>query len=202
MNAQRKRALYTVVLVVVAVWSVARLTVNVREGRSEAVTIWIALLVVAAIVVVTLSVVTRRAGACAANAARNRPGAVVVPGFTTVEMTDIARHQGASARGWMPMGGSPVAVVVTPTELEVWGRKDAGPRWVVQRTTGGVTSNKAVFGNREVDAVWAHDGLAALVLVPAYRPLRAVAGWASADVDRAVGELTGTAADSLGVDRS
>jgi hypothetical protein len=194
-NAQNKRVLFVVVLVAFATWSVLRLARDLQQGRSEAATIWIALLVVLAIVGVTLMVVVRRAAACAANAARYRPGAVVVPGFTTAEMTDIARHQGASARGWMPMGGSPVAVVVTPTELEVWGRKDTGPRWVVQRTPGGVTSNKAVYGSREVDAVWAHDGLAAAVLVPAYRPLRATAGAVGTDVERAVAELTGATTD-------
>ncbi|WP_141538608.1 hypothetical protein [Isoptericola jiangsuensis] len=193
MNASSKRTLYVVVLVVIALWSAVRLTVDLRAGRSDAATLWIALLVVLVIVAVTLAVVTRRVAACAANAARFRPGAVVVPGFTTAEMPDIARHQGASGRGWLPMGGSPLAVVVTPTELEVWGRKDTGPRWVVQRTAGGVTANGAVYGNREVPAVWAHDGLAAVVLVPAYRPLRAAAGMVAGDVDRAVAELSGAA---------
>ncbi|WP_402462061.1 hypothetical protein [Isoptericola aurantiacus] len=192
MNARSKRTLYVGLLVVIGLWSALRLTVDLASGRSEAATLWGALLAVLAIVALALLAATRRVAGCAANAARYRPGAVVVPGFTTAEMPDIARHQGASGRGWLPMGGSPVAVVVMPTELEVWGRKDTSPRWVVQRTPDGVTTNGAVYGNREVPAVWAHDGLAAVVLVPAYRPLRATAGMVGEDVDRAAAELSGT----------
>ncbi|MCK0118035.1 hypothetical protein MWU57_13430 [Isoptericola sp. S6320L] len=193
MNARNKRVTYVTVLLVIAVVSALRLVLDLRSGDTEAATVWIALLVVLAIVAVTLLVVVRRVTACARHAARHRPGSVVVPGFTTAEMPDIARHQGATARGWMTMGGSPVAVVVTPTELEVWGRRDDAPRWVVQRTPDGVTDGPAVYGGREVPAVWAHDGLAAVVFVPAYRPLRATAGTVGTDISRAVAELSGTA---------
>ncbi|WP_407319032.1 hypothetical protein UQW22_01280 [Isoptericola halotolerans] len=191
MNARNKRVLYVTALVVIAVVSLLRLALDLRDGATDAAAIWVALLVVLVIVGAVLGTLRHRVAGCAAHAARRRPGMVVVPGFTTAEMPDVARHQGASARGWLAMGGSPVAVVVTPTELEVWARREEGPRWVVQRTPDGVTDGPAVFGGREVPAVWAHDGLTAVVLVPAYRPLRAAAGTVGADVARAVAELRG-----------
>ncbi|GAA1975289.1 hypothetical protein GCM10009718_09200 [Isoptericola halotolerans] len=193
MNVRNMRTVFLAAMVTLAAVSGLRLVADVRAGDTDAAAIWIGLLLVVVILAVVFATMSRRVVSCAARAARHRPGMVVVPGFTTAEMRDIARHQGASARGWLAMGGSPVAVVVTPTELEVWGRLDDGPRWVVQRTPDGVTDGPAVYGGREVPAVWAHDGLTAVVLVPAYRPLPAMVGRVGADVDRAVAELSGTA---------
>jgi len=179
----------TAALVAVAALLMLSLLLDLTGGGAEATTLGVTLLVAVVVVVAVLRGARRRVVACARNAARHRPGAVVVPGVTTAEMPAIARHQGSSARGWSSAGGSAVAVVVTPTGLEVWGRRDTAPRWVVQRTRDGVTSNTAAFGGREVPAVWAHDGLAAVVFVPAYRPLRASAGMVGDDVGRALADL-------------
>ncbi|WP_166852934.1 hypothetical protein [Isoptericola sp. BMS4] len=197
MNTKNKRIAYTVALVVLFVVSVLRLVRTIQDGDSDAAVIWIALLIVLAIVVIVLAVVSRRARSCAQNAASHRPGAVVVPGFTTAEMTEIAAELGASRKGWLPMGGNPVAVVAVPAAFEIWGRKDAEPRWAVQRGPETVTAGRAVYGNRETAAVWLRDGVAAAAFVPAYRPLRATGGMVGADVDRAVAELTGVAGPTV-----
>ncbi|MGF0115712.1 hypothetical protein ACQFYA_05190 [Promicromonospora sp. Marseille-Q5078] len=193
MSTRTKRVAYTAVLVLVLVLvvSVLRLVRTLGDGDSDAAAIWIALLVVLAIVVVTLALVSRRAAGCAANAGRRRPGMLVVPGFTTAEMPEIAASLGASRQGWMPMGGSPVAVVATPEAFEVWGRKDTRPRWSVRRGADVAAAGRAVYGIREAAAVWLRDSRATAVFVPAYRPLRATGGAVGADVERAVAELSG-----------
>ncbi|MFV2145624.1 hypothetical protein [Isoptericola sp. G70] len=193
MSAKNKRIAYTVALVVIGVVSILRLVRTLQDGDPDAAAIWIALLVVMAIVVITVAVVTRRARSCAENAASRRPGAVVVPGFTTAEMTEIAASLGASRKGWLPMGGSAVAVVAAPDAFEIWGRKDTGPRWTVRRGPEAVAAGRAVYGNRDAAAVWLRDGTAAAAFVPAYRPLRAAGGMAGPDVERAVADLTGVA---------
>ena len=191
MNTKNKRIAFTVALVVIGVVSVLRLVRTIQEGDSDAATIWVALLIVLAIVVITLAVVIGRARSCAENAASHRPGAVVVPGFTTAEMPELAASLGASRKGWLPMGGSPVAVVAAPEAFEVWGRRDTGPRWTVRRGPEAVAAGRAVYGNREAAAVWLRDGTAAAAFVPAYRPLRAAGGMVGQDVERAVAELSG-----------
>ncbi|MCK9792657.1 hypothetical protein M1843_02725 [Isoptericola sp. 4D.3] len=191
MSPRNKRVVFTAVLVLFLVVSVLRLVRTLRAGDTDAAVVWVALLVVLLVVVVTLAVVSRRAASCAVNAARHRPGMLVVPGFTTAEMPEIAASLGASRRGWMPMGGSPVAVVATPEAYEVWGRKDTRPRWSVRRGPDAVAAGRAVYGNRETGAVWLRDARATAAFVPAYRPLRASAGAAGDDVARAVAELGG-----------
>ncbi|CAM3478880.1 hypothetical protein [Isoptericola cucumis] len=191
MTTGNKRLAYVGVLVVIGLVSVLRLVRALGDGDSDAAALWIALLVVAAVVVVTLAVVSGRASACAANAARHRPGMPVVPGFTTAAMPEIASGLGVSRKGWMPMGGSPVAVVAAPGEYEIWGRKDSAPRWTVRRGPGAVSAGRALYGNRHAPAVLLRDEASGAEFVPAYRPLRATGGLVGEDVDRAVAELTG-----------
>ncbi|QAY64363.1 hypothetical protein ET495_15395 [Xylanimonas allomyrinae] len=151
----------------------------------------IAVTVLVALCALLLALVVRRVRACAENAARHRPGAVVVPGYTTAEMCDLAAVAGASTHGWLSMGGSPVAVVVTADGFEVWGRADDAPRWVVRREPGAVAIGSGVYGSRIRRAVRLDDGTLGAVFVPAFRPLRATGGMVGDDVERAVAVLSG-----------
>lgn len=189
MNARSRRTLFVAVLVLFFVISVARLAITIRRDGVEDASLWIALLVVAMIVVVTLAVVVRRAGAVAAHVARLRPGAVVVPAFTTSETLDEARGAGAGARGIAPMGGSPAALAVADGRVEVWVRREPSPRWAVRRVPGGVEESRAVYGSRQTAALRVSDGAGSVTVVPAYRPLRATGGMVGDDVARAVQEI-------------
>ncbi len=189
MDARSRRTVFVAVLVLFAVVSVVRLAIRIRRDGVEDAAIWIALLVVALVVVVTLGVVVRRAGAVAAHAARQRPGARVIPAFTTAQTVDQARSLGASARGWMPVGGSPVALAVLDDRVEVWARREDQPRWAVRRVPGAAGEARAVYGSRETRALHVSDGVAEVTVVPAYRPLRATGGMAGDDVARAVAEI-------------
>lgn len=189
MDARSRRALFVAVLALFATISVARLVVTLRRGAIEYAAIWVALLVVVLAVVVTLGVVVRRAGAVAAHAARQRPGARVIPAFTTAQTVDQARALGASARGWMAVGGSPVALAITGDRVEVWARQEDRPRWAVRRLPGAAGEARAVYGSRKARALHVSDGVAAVTVVPAYRPLRAAGGLVGDDVARAVSEI-------------
>ncbi|MFI2103645.1 hypothetical protein ACH436_10145 [Isoptericola sp. NPDC019693] len=190
MNARSRRWLYTAVLVLFFALSAVRLARTIQRDGVEDATLWIALLVVALVVVVTLAVVVRRAGAVAGHVARQRPGAVVVPAFTTSETLDEARAAGASTRGIAPMGGSPAALAVVGDRVEVWVRREPGPRWAVRRAPGGTTQVGAVYGTRETPALRVADGGATVTVVPAYHPLRAAGGLARDDVAHAVREVS------------
>ena len=191
MDARSRRWVFLAVLVLFFGVSAARLVTTVRRDGVEGATLWIALLVVALVVVVTLAVVVRRAGAVAAHVARLRPGAVVVPGFTTSETLDEARAAGADTRGIAGVGGSPAALAVVGDRVEVWVRREQEPRWTVRRVPGGVSPVDAVYGSRGTAGVRVADGGAAVTVVPAYRPLRATGGLAGDDVARAVREMSG-----------
>jgi hypothetical protein len=191
MDARSRRTLFVVVLTLFFALSVVRLVVTLRRDGIEGATVWIALLVVGLVVVVTLGAVLRRAGAVAAHAARQRPGARVIPAFTTAQTVDEARAVGASTRGWMPVGGSPLALVVLDDRVEVWARQEDRPRWAVRRLPGAAGEARAIYGSRETRALQVSDGLAAVTVVPAYRPLRATGGTAGADIARAVAEIAG-----------
>ncbi|GAB3104663.1 hypothetical protein [Isoptericola nanjingensis] len=190
MDARSRRWWFTAVLVLFFVLSAVRLALTIRRDGVEDATLWIALLVVALIVVVTLAVVVRRAGAVADHVARRRPGAVVVPAFTTSETLDEARTAGAPTRGIAPVGGSPAALAVVGDRVEVWVRREAGPRWAVRRVPGGTTQVEAAYGTRETPALRVADDGATVTVVPAYHPLRATGGLAGGDVARAVHEVS------------
>ncbi|MCL1869460.1 MAG: hypothetical protein FWF90_03480 [Promicromonosporaceae bacterium] len=175
---------------VVLLVAAARLWATHRSGDASGTTTTVSILAVLLVIVATLAWAVRAAGRCARNAARHRPGALVVPGFTTAEMPRLADAAGARAKGWLTTGGSPVAIVAVPGGFEVWGPRDAAPRWTVRAVPGGVAVREAVFGSRRAPAVWLSDGAAQAALMPAYRPLRATGGRVGADVQRAVDELT------------
>jgi len=52
-----------------------------------------------------------------------------------------------------------------------------------------VRAASGTYGTRDVRAVLLSDGSAGVTVVPAYRPLRAMGGGATDDVDRALVEL-------------
>ena len=189
MNARSRRTLFVAVLVLFFVVSVARLVITIRRDGVEDATLWIALLVVALVVVVTLAVVVRRAGAVAAHVARRRPGARVIPVFTTAETLDEARAAGADEKGIAAVGGSPAALAVTDGHVEVWVRREASPRWTLRRVAGGAGEARAVYGTRETAALRVADGAASATVLPAYRPLRATGGMVAGDVARAAQEI-------------
>ena len=190
MDSRSRRRWFVTALALFLAISVVRLAITVSRDGIEGATIWIALLVVVVIVGVTLAVVVRRAGAVRDHVARLRPGAVVVPAFTTADTLDEARAAGARTKGISGMGGNPVALAVGNGAVEVWvGREDA-PRWVVRRVPDGVAQARAVYGSRESGAVRVSDRATSVTVVPAYRPLRAAGGAAGADLARAVQELT------------
>ncbi|MGC5167665.1 hypothetical protein [Luteimicrobium sp. DT211] len=196
--AEGRRRGYLWVLVAVAVVGVLRLAVQVGRDGSDAAVWVIAVLVVALVVVVTVAVVLRRIGALARRVARRRPGAAVVPASAAAEMADVALALGASRRGISGQGGSVVAVAVLPDRLEVWVGKDDEPRWSVPRVqVASVHVASAVFGARHRDAVQVtvRSGAVVLAVVPAYRPMRSMAGSASRqDLERAVREISGAPA--------
>lgn len=184
-----RKTLYWAVLVLFLVLSIGRLAIHLSRDDYEGATVWIALLIVLAICVVTVIVVLGRARGLAAHVEKRRPGARVVPAFSTAETVDQARAAGASARKMMPMGGSPVALAVVGDVIEVWVGRETGPRWAVRRTPGGVRAASGTYGTRDVRAVLLSDGNTGVTVVPAYRPLRAMGGGATDDVDRALMEL-------------
>jgi hypothetical protein len=189
MDDRSRRRAYLGVLVAFFVVSVARLVITIRRDGIEAAVLWIALLVVALVVVVTLAVVVGRSGAVAAHVARLRPGALVVPVFTTAETREQAAAAGAATTGIAALGGSPAALAVTDGRVEVWVRREEAPRWAVRRVPGGVDETRAVYGSRETPALRVSDGVAAVTVLPAYRPLRATGGMVADDVARAVRQV-------------
>ncbi|MCA5892721.1 hypothetical protein LEP48_05055 [Isoptericola sp. NEAU-Y5] len=191
MNAGARRTLFTTVLVLFFVVSVARLVVMTRRDGLESATVWIAVLVVALIIVVTLAVIVRRARSVAAHVARRRPGVPVIPVFTTGETRDEAQAAGAPVRGIAATGGSPAALALVPGEVELWVRREDAPRWSVRRVHGGAQEARAVYGSRGTAALRVSDGATSVTVVPAYRPLRATGGAVGDDVARAVREVAG-----------
>ncbi|MFC8597925.1 MULTISPECIES: hypothetical protein [unclassified Isoptericola] len=190
MDSRSRRRWFVTALVLFLALSAGRLALTVSRDGVEGATVWIALLVVAIVVVVTLAVLVRRAEAVRAHVTRLRPGAVVVPAFTTGETLDEARRAGARTHGIAGTGGSPAALAVADGAVEVWVGREEAPRWVVRRVPGGVTEARADYGSRAAGAVRVSDGAAAVTVVPAYRPLRAAGGAAREDLARAVQELT------------
>ncbi|MDR7382639.1 hypothetical protein [Promicromonospora iranensis] len=192
MNANARKKLWIGVLVLFALASVVRLVLTVqRDGLGDS-TLWIALVIVLLICGVTVAVVLARAGGVAANARQNRPDVGVVPVYSTAEAADEAAAYAGSGRGLMGMGGSPMALVVTGAQIEVWvGRRADAPTWTLRRPVDAAVV-QAVYGSRSVDALRLSDGTASVTVVPAYSPLRAMGGSSQEDLRRAVAEVGAT----------
>ncbi|MFD2797417.1 hypothetical protein ACFS27_27940 [Promicromonospora vindobonensis] len=189
MSANARKKLWIGALIVFALVSVVRLVLTVqRDGLGDA-TLWIALVVVLAICGVTVAVMLGRSAGVASNARQNRPDVVVVPVYSTAEAADEAATYAHPRPGLMAMGGSPMALVVTGTEIEVWaGRRSTAPSWTLRRSADAAVV-QAVYGTRSVDALSLSDGSASVTVVPAYSPLRAMGGSSKEDLRRAVAEV-------------
>jgi hypothetical protein len=189
MSANARKKLWIGALIVFALVSVVRLVLTVqRDGLGDA-TLWIALVIVLVICGITVTVMLGRSAGVAANARQNRPDVVVIPVYSTAEAADQAAAFGNPAPGLMGMGGSPMALVVTRAEIEVWaGRRSTAPSWTVRRPAD-ATVAQAVYGTRSVDALSLSDGSTAVTVVPAYSPLRAMGGSSKEDLRRAVAEV-------------
>lgn len=191
MDARARKILFVVALAAFAVFCMYRLARMIQLDRVESATVWVAVLLLLAICVVTVAVVLGRVRGLAAHVGRQRTGATVVPAFTTAETLDEARAAGASSRGWLPVGGSPISLAVLPDRVEVWARKDDAPRWTIRRTPDAAHTASGTYGSRTVEALRVSDGISAVTVVPAYRPLRAAGGLATDDVARAVKAVQG-----------
>lgn len=126
----------------------------------------------------------------AAQVARLRPGAVVIPGYTTAETRVEARLLGAPERGWNQMGGTPVAIAALPDRFEVWARGEDRPRWVVlRRPEFAPMAVRGSIGVRRPPSLRLVDGRAQVTLAPAYAALRGTVVGSRADLARALAEL-------------
>lgn len=189
MSANARKKLWIGVLIAFALVSVVRLVLTVqRDGLGDS-TLWIALVIVLLICGVTVAVLLGRAAGVAANARQNRPDVVVIPVYSTGEAADQAATYARRAPGLMGTGGSPMALVVTGTAVEVWaGRRSTAPSWTLRRPANAAVV-KAVYGTRSVDALSLSDGAASVTVVPAYSPLRAMGGSSKEDLRRALAEV-------------
>lgn len=190
MSANGRKKLWISVLILFALVSAVRLVVTVqRDGIGDS-TLWIALLVVLVICGITVAVVVSRSSRVAANARRGRPDVVVVPAYSTAETSEEAAAHANVVPGLMGMGGSPMALVVLPDEVEVWaGGRGTAPSWTVRRPAD-ARVGRAVYGTRTIDALHVSDGRTSVTVVPAYSPLRAMGGSGKEDLRRAVAEIS------------
>lgn len=162
-----------------------------RRGTTSG-TILLAVAIVAALIVVITFVLQRRLCSVVDNARAHRPDAVVIPAYTTGEMIDLGLSVGASVQGWMAQGGNPIAVAVSPEQIEVWSGREAEPRWVVLRTAiQEIDLFTGVYGARGIDVVGVRAAAGGLLFVPAYQPLRNMGGSDVRGLQRAMTELGG-----------
>ena len=189
MTANTRKKLWIGALVVVALASVVRLVGTAQREDLGGSTLVIALAVVLLACGITVAVMLRRSSAVASNARQNRPDVVVVPVYSTGEAADEAASFANAVPSLMGTGGSPMALVVTGAQIEVWaGRRSTAPSWTLRRPAD-VTVVRAVYGTRSVDALHLSDGSASATVVPAYSPLRAMGGSSKEDLRRAVAEV-------------
>ncbi|MFC8731957.1 hypothetical protein ACFT5B_05810 [Luteimicrobium sp. NPDC057192] len=199
-DVSRRRRLYLVGVAIVSVAAIWRAVYLVRTGSPSGVVILVAIAVIALIVVVTLVLQVRRMRGVARRVAQARPGAAVVPALAAAELRTVAEALHVSVRGLGGVGGTPVALASLPDRIEVWVGRDAAPRWALPRdAVREVGVQPAGYGASQVDAVWvgARTGRlwngpdTAAVVLPAYRPLRAMfGGRVGDDLGRAVAALT------------
>lgn len=121
-----------------------------------------------------LLLVRRRLTKTVAFPQRFRPGAAIIPGFTTRAMGEVSRgaRWGSTGGRYYGEGGRPVAVVVLPDRIEVWSGRNNEPRLTFSRTqfhTIGVTPGS--YGLQTVPcATVANSTDIVLQFVPVYRP--------------------------------
>lgn len=184
-DVSRRRRLYLVAIAIFSVVSIWRLVHLLRSGSPSGVIIVVALGLIALIVVVTLVLQVARVRGVARRVSRALPGATVVPGLAPAELRTIAAALRVSVRGLGGVGGTPVAVAALPDRIEVWVGRDSAARWTLPRgAVREIAVQPASYGSSQVDAVWvtARTGRlwsgpdAAVVVLPAYRPLRAMFG--------------------------
>ncbi|WP_275004464.1 hypothetical protein [Promicromonospora iranensis] len=190
MNANTRKKIWIGALVVFALAAALRLFLTIqRDGLGDA-TLWIALAVVLVICGITVAVMIGRSSRVASHARQGRPDAVVIPAYSTAEAADEAGSFAHAPPGLMGMGGSPMALVVTAGQVEVWaGRRSTAPSWTVQRPAdAGVV--QAVYGSRTIDALRVSDGRTSATVVPAYNALRAMGGSGKEDLRRAITEIS------------
>lgn len=190
MNANARKKLWIGALVVFALVSVVRLVLTIqRDGIGDS-SLWIALLIVLVICGITVAVMLGRSKRVATNARQGRQDVVVIPAYSTAESAEEAGAYANKVPGLMGMGGSPLALVAAPGQIEVWaGRRSTAPAWIVRRPAqAGVV--QAVYGTRTIDALKVSDGATSATVIPAYSPLRAMGGSGKEDLQRAVAEVS------------
>jgi hypothetical protein len=199
-DVSRRRRLYLVGVAIVSVAAIWRAVYLLRTGSPSGVVIVVAVALIALIVVVALVLQVARMRGVARRVTRARPGAVVVPALAPAELRSIAEALHVPVRGLGGVGGTPVALAGLPDRVEVWVGRDDGPRWALPRAAvREVWVQPATYGASRVDCVWvsARSGRlwngpdTAAVVLPAYRPLRAMfGGRVGQDLGRAVAALT------------
>lgn len=189
MTANTRKKLWIGALVVVALASAVRLVGTAQREEIGGTTFWTALVIVLLICGVAVAVVLGRSAGVATNARQNRPDVVVIPVYSTAEAADEAASFANAVPGLMGTGGSPMALVVTGAQIEVWaGRRSTAPSWTLRRPAD-ATVQQAVYGTRSVDALHLSDGRMSVTVVPAYSPLRAMGGGSEKDLRRALAEV-------------
>lgn len=160
-----------------------------RRGTSSGVVL-LSVAGVVGIIIIVVAVTQRRLGREVDNAAQRRPGAVVIPAYTTGEMIDLGLQAGASVKGWRAQGGNPAAIVVAPEGIEVWSGREPEPRWTLPRAEiQEVGLFSGTFGAREIGVAGVSAAHGGLMFVPAYRPLRNMGGADEPGLERALSEL-------------
>ena len=199
-DVSRRRRLYLVGVAIVSVAAIGRAVYLLRTGSPSGVVIVVAIALIALIVAVALVVQVARMRGVARRVTQARPAAVVVPAVAPAELRTIAEALRVPVRGLGGVGGTPVALASLPDRIEVWVGRDEAPRWALPRdAVREVGIRPASYGASQVDAVWvgARTGRlwngpdTAAVVLPAYRPLRALfGGRVGDDLPRAVAALT------------
>lgn len=134
--------------------------------------------------------VARRVRRLADRVAELRPGAVVIPAYTTAETALEARALGVSSRKWNDMGGTPVVLAALPDRVEVWARGEDRPRWWVMRVAPfPPQAVRGSIGVRRPPSLRVVDGHAQVTVAPAYSAVRATFSGSQADLARAMTAL-------------
>jgi hypothetical protein len=134
--------------------------------------------------------VAHRVRTLARRVERLRPGAVVIPAYTTVETSLDAIASGGSNRRWNQMGGTPVVLAALPDRVEVWALREERPRWaVMRRAQFPPVAVRGVVGVRRPPALHLTDGSSRVTVVPAYSAVRATMSGSQADLARAMSAL-------------